>query len=156
MDYAVERKSIQNLKVLTTREEILFSDLENTIEALSKVVMEERNGSIIILVYHPDLRNESTIRLCYPVKDINFAIDEQKYKFDTLEKTSVVSTIHFGEYDKLDGTAQFLTEYTIENNLSVTMSLRFLLLKGEQSYALAKRSPSDFITEIQIPVTEKN
>lgn len=152
MNYSIEEKKVAPVRVLTTCEKIPFADLIPAVAQLYQAALEESNGSIIILIYQPELAENSMIRPCLPVKTTNAPVDFRKFKYDSLDKADMITTVHLGSYDNLTSTAQFLTEYTVTKQLDVITPIRFVLLQGQKQYSFVQQNPDDYITEIQVPI----
>lgn len=130
MNNSIVIKNIPPIKVLTTCEEIPFSDLEKEARLLFKVSEPVRCGSLTNLIHKANLtaefKEEAQVFPCVPIRNPHITIDENKYKFMVLNRATVISITHKNDYDKLDKPFNELMVYMAENNLKIQLPLRVI------------------------------
>lgn len=154
MDYIIEVKQVAPIRILTTKEEIHYSNLAKEVSALVNVASRHKSDNHITLVYQPEEKMQSMTKPCCPVKNIFSPINEKKYEFDVLPRSEVVSAIHTGEYENFDETMEKIAEYIEKNNLKTTLPVRVIHHRGGQVYKLFKPKEKSYVAEVQIPIAE--
>lgn len=143
------------MKVLQTTEEILYENLkENALSMYEKERVNLQN-CLVALIHQPDFRTKSKVTVCYPIRDKIFPIDETKFAFCSLPRIDTVSTIHYGDYDKLDEAFSALTDYITSKNLVTKTPVRIIFHKSEKFKGLFPRRTKDYVTEIQIELDKE-
>ncbi len=154
MEYHIEVKNVAPIRVLTTKKEVHYSNLTNSITDIVKLAGKMKNGNHITLVYQPEQKLEAMTRPCCPVSTAFSPIDETEYQFEVLPRMSVVSAIHRGEYENFDETMEILSNYIKEHNLKSSLPVRVIHHRGGQIYKLFKPKSKDYVAEVQIPIVE--
>lgn len=154
MDYVIEVKKVAPVRILTTREEIHYSNLAKEVSSLVSVAGRNKSDNHITLVYQPEQKLDSKTKPCCPVKVVFSPIDEEKYMFDVLPRMEMVSGIHIGEYENFDETMEKMAEYIKENNLKTGLPIRVIHHRGGQVYKLFKTKEKNYLAEVQIPIVE--
>lgn len=160
MAYHVEEKNIPPLLVLSHKADVGFSALENTSFDLLNLARKNinTNVSFFCTTEQAFLKQDSQVRVCAPVLNAIFNIDENKYHFFVRQRQNVVSTIHNGRYDQIEPAFQALQDYLAEKNLQPQLPYYIIFHKEKRKWqrkTFFKKSTGEYVTEIQIPYQEK-
>lgn len=158
MSYVIEEKNISPTLVLTHQGGCTLAGLKQTAFSLFEKADKNAKGSVFCLVEQPAMKFDSKLQVCCPIKHSNIPLDETKMKFQVLQRTKVVTTVHTGSYDKLEEAFQSLYQYVEENNLKITTPYRVIYHKEKRERersGLFRRSEKKYVTEIQIPLMEE-
>lgn len=156
MEYKIEVKDISPIRVIRTKRECLYTELRKTAKGL--FTEEEKNirDSLIALVHQPELHEKSLTTPCYPIENGTYSIDESRYEYDVLPRMKAISTLHYGEYDKLEKAFDALLVYLEKEKKQPVLPIRIIFRKSVKLKGLFKPKPVDFVTEIQVPFVDED
>ncbi|MFI3253703.1 MAG: hypothetical protein R3Y63_05130 [Eubacteriales bacterium] len=160
MSYTVTEKNVGPILVVTHLESHSFDTLRKKFFELFDVGKKvlKPNGSFFCLCNENSFTRNSVVKLCAPLENSSLEFDKNKYKMEVLQRTNVISTIHQGSYDDLDQAFTALLAYGKEHEKELTLPCRIIFHKEKRKWTRGrffKRSPKQYITEVQIPLAEK-
>ena len=147
MNYKIEIKEIQNIKVASIRFKGGYSDVGKYIGKIYKAAKNSACGEPFNCYYDNEFKEEADIELCVPTSKL---ISDRSVEAKELPKIKALSIIHKGSYDELNKTYKALLDYAKENNYKCLTPSREIYIKGPGK--IFKGNPNNYITEIIIPI----
>ena len=147
MNYEVEVKSMPQVMVASLRYKGKYSDVGNYIKTIYKTIKGKSSGTPFNLYHDSEYKENADIEVCVPIKKY---IDTSIVDIKKLPAIKGISTIHYGEYHKLNNAYKALFDYAEQNNINCTGPARETYLKGPSM--IFKGNQSKYVTEIIIPV----
>ena len=101
------------------------------------------------IYYDREYRENADIEICVPIKKL---IDSVNVNSKIIKGVKGISTIHNGEYSKLNLAYKAIFDYANENNIKCDIPTREFYKKGPGM--IFKGNPEKYITEIFLPIEE--
>lgn len=130
---------------------IPFSDLRKEAMKIFGLEKDHLDSALIAQLHAPELDPTTPVTISYPMKK-HISLDENVYKVDVIQRTNVVSTHHFGNYDTLEQSFPPLFDYIEKKGYTPVFPMCIIFHKSVKYKALFKRNPDEFVTEVQIPI----
>lgn len=143
--YVVDIKKVQEMKVVSSRQEAPISTVSDVIERLCERVFGgglTAAGPLFSIYYDEDFDpDRADFEVCIPVRE---STPEAK----TLPASRVLFTTHVGAYDEVGAAYQKVMDEVNARGLQVIGPPREVYLRGPET----SPEPEQWITEIQFPV----
>ena len=130
--------------------EFILSSAEECVKTNPKIKCIEPDYCYVNYLDGEYKEKDIRIRYCQAVEEEG--VPNETIKFMKLEKVQAVCIYHKGDYSTLQKAYSFLMKYIEENNLEIIKSPRERYIDGIWN----KENPEDWLTEIQIPIKNKN
>jgi DNA-binding transcriptional MerR regulator len=155
MVYDVELKSLPAEKVLSLREVIPAYDREGDLWEKLGAFVAANNVTCSVggySIYYDEDYKESDVDVEIAVTVSEFGTEQEGFRYKELPAIQQAATVRFsGPYDGYNAAIGKLAGWVEENGYVFDGLIRGLAIK---SFANVK-SPDDFLTELQVPVTHK-
>ncbi|OBR92057.1 multidrug-efflux transporter 1 regulator [Clostridium ragsdalei P11] len=152
MNYNVTLKSVPSYKVISLRDTIPSYDVEGILwQRLGEYIQDKKISctNIAYATYHDEDYKEGPADVEVAVVVEKLLNDADGFTFkETAPIDQVVSILVPGEFSNIAPAYNYLGQWIEENGYSICGSARELPLKGPCNEA----NPSDYLTEIQVPV----
>lgn len=150
VNYKIEIKDIPAVKVACIRYKGKYSDFGIYIGRIYKAIKSGANVQPFSCYYDGEYKEEADIEVCVPTsKQVNDSTITTK----ELPKIRAVSTIHTGNYESINMAYKAVFDYAQENNINLLTPFREIYIKGPGM--IFKGNPSNYITEIVIPIKQE-
>lgn len=157
MSYEVTVKDIPPTLTLTHVDFCTLQTLVPTISAMQNDVKKNISGSFLCFTEYPSLKMDGPLRIHCPVANSYEAITEKKHKYEVVQRSKVVSTIHKGEYDQLEEAFAALHTYIEAEKLELVKPYRVIFHKEKRKWQrkrLLKRAVGEYVIEVQAEIVD--
>ena len=148
--YEIEIKEIPSMTVASIRFKGKYSDVGKHIGKIYQVVKDKACGAPLNLYYDKEYQEEADIELCVPVKGVISGSDGLAVKI--LPAMKAITTMHTGDYQKLNEAYKAVLDYAKENGLELLTPSREVYQKGPGM--IFKGNPEKYVTEVIVPYQE--
>lgn len=152
MSAKIEVKDVEPMLIAGIRMKGRYSDCGKGFSKLGKSIGRFIGGKAMCLFYDEGYREEDAdFEPCFPVKK---QVDKPDIDCRELPGRRCISLIHKGPYDEVGPTYQQLIAYAKSNQLQLLSPGREIYIKGPGM--IFKGNPKNYLTEVQIPVTDSS
>ncbi|MGH9594252.1 MAG: GyrI-like domain-containing protein, partial [Bryobacteraceae bacterium] len=146
--FAVEERAIAPLLVAGIRMKGRYKDCSDGFSRLGKAVGRYTCGKALCLYYDGEYReDDANFEPCLPVRK---EITTEGVSIKTLPGARCLTLIHRGPYDQLGRSYAKILKEAAARQSKLTLPSREVYIKGPGM--IFKGSPSNYLTEIQLPV----
>ena len=145
--YEIEIKEIPSMTVASIRFKGKYSDVGKHIGKIYQVVKEKANGAPLNLYYDKEYQENADIELCVPIKGTISGREGINVK--VLPAMKAITTMHTGDYQKLNEAYMAVLDYAKENGLELLTPSREVYQKGPGM--VFKGNPDKYVTEVIVP-----
>jgi len=146
MNYEIDVKEFQPVKVASIRYKGKYSDVSKYIGKIYKAVKGNASGKPFNCYYDTEFKENADIELCVPIRKL---ISADNITIKELPAIKAICTTHLGSYESLNLAYKVMLDYATNHNIKCTTPSREVYIKGPGM--IFKGNPSKFITEIIIP-----
>lgn len=152
MKYDIEVKTVEAVRVAYINYQGDVSKVNKVFPTVFKSIKGKVSGAPFFeyLEMNPNTQ-VAHVELCVPSEATPSNPNVQIKEFPAY---TALCTTHFGGYDSIMYAYEALRNYATENNIILAPQFREIYIKGPG--AVLKGNPANYITEIAIPVLERN
>ena len=145
--YEIEMKQIPSMTVASIRFKGKYSDVGKYIGKIYQVVKDKAYGAPLNLYYDKEYQENADIELCVPIKGTISGREGINVK--VLPAMKAITTMHTGDYQKLNEAYMAVLDYAKENGLELLTPSREVYQKGPGM--VFKGNPDKYVTEVIVP-----
>ena len=152
IDLEIREKEVEPIEIAGLRWKGRYADTGSAFQKLGKLAGRHIAGKAMNLYYDMEYKEEDAeIESCFQVRQ--GTTESGKFSVRTLPGGSCVSILHKGPYDQLSRAYAALFDYVQKKGYQCLSPIREIYLKGPG--LIFKGNPANYLTEIQVLVTEK-
>lgn len=151
MNYEMSIVEIEEQLVASISFQGTYQTCSDYFPKLFKIIKNKVNGYAFNMYYDGEYKEEATIESCVPIKE---RIISKDIEIKTLPKIKALKTTHVGNYSQLSLAYKALMDYAKLNNIELNVPTREVYIKGPGMFM--KGNPDKYVTEIYIPINEKD
>lgn len=150
MDYAIEIRNIEPVRVAFLRYKGIATEANKFFPNVFKSIQGKANGAPFICYYvmNPDTKM-GEMDLCVPTEETPAG---NGIEVKEIPNIKAVCTAHIGSYETLYHAYEAIDRYAADHKLQLQPPFREVYVKGPGMFL--KGNPNKYITEIQFPIRE--
>lgn len=148
--YEIIMKEVPSMTVASIRFKGKYSDVGKYIGKIYRLVKDKACGAPFNLYYDNEYHEDADIELCVPIKGIISDSDDVNVR--VLSAMHGISTVHTGDYQKLNGAYKAVLDYAKEKGLECVIPSMEVYQKGPGM--IFKGNPDKYVTEVIVPFKE--
>lgn len=151
MDYKIEIKDIEPIRVAFMRYKGIVTEAPNVFPNVFKSIQGKANGAPFFCYYvmNPETKT-GEMELCVPTAETPAT---NGISIKEMPRIRAVSVTHTGSYETLQNAYEAIDRYAHEKNLTLQPPFREVFIKGPGMFI--KGNPDKYITEVLFPLKEE-
>lgn len=150
MDYQIEIKDIEPIRVVFMKYKGIVTEANKVFPNVFKAIRGKANGAPFFCYYVMDYESKiGELELCVPTTETP---NWNGITVKEMPRIKAVCVTHIGSYETLNYAYEAIDSYARKNNLTLQTPFREVYIKGPGMFL--KGNPNKYITEILFPVKE--